>query len=113
MFEITADKLRREADIKALKLQDENYSVTFFYYGDYESDFESGKCDMANITVSCREKEDVLPLEFLNGKFYVDLFNGPVLYAEDIPDFKKQLEIAYTAAIELQDIVKQYFGIEQ
>ena len=46
MFEITANNLERKSDIKTLKLQDENYSITFFYYGEYEEDKRDLKLEL-------------------------------------------------------------------
>lgn len=113
MFEITANNLMRKADIKTLKLQDENYNIIFFYYGEYEEDMKkNGRCDVANLSMSCKIKNDVLPVTCMSGKMFVDIeYNLPLLAVEEIAAFKKQLDIACASATELQDIIKQYFGI--
>lgn len=46
-FEIVANNLKRASDIKTLKLQNEEYSVTLFYFGDYASDMKNGSCIVA------------------------------------------------------------------
>ena len=112
MFEITANKLTRKSEIKTLKLQSENYNVTFFYYGDYEEDMKkNGSCDVKNLSMSCKEKGTVLPISCMAGKIFIDIDNAFLLSTEEIEGFKKKLDFAYTAAVELEKIIKQYFGI--
>jgi len=80
MFEITANKLTRKSEIKTLKLQSENYNVTFFYYGDYEEDMKkNGSCDVKNLSMSCKEKGTVLPISCMAGKIFIDI-NGDLSF---------------------------------
>ncbi len=114
MFEITANNLMRKADIKSLKLQDENYKIIFFYYGDYEEDIKiNGSCDVRNLSMSCKVNDGALPIDCMAGKMFIDIQDYlPLLAVDEIAEFKKQLDLACASAKELQDIIKQYFGIE-
>jgi len=114
MFDITANNLERKSDIKTLKLQDENYKIIFFYYGDYEEDMKiNGSCDVRNLSMSCKVKGDALPVDCMAGKMFVDIQDClPLLAVDEIVEFKKQLDLACASATQLQDIIKQYFGIE-
>ncbi len=111
MFEITKNNLMRQSEIKSLKLQNEYYTVTIFYCGDYEKDYESGKCNIENISVSCKSKQNVFPLTCMEGKIFVDICGNDLLSVEQAAMFKEQLDIAYKSAFQLQDIMKQYFLI--
>lgn len=113
MFEITANNLIRKADIKSLKLQDENYSITFFYYGEYEEDMKkNGRCDVANLSMSCKKKGEAPAIACMSGKMFIDTEVELILSVEEVESFKKQLDAAYASATQLQGIIKQYFGIE-
>lgn len=112
MFEIVENNLMRKSAVKTLKLQNENYEVTFFYYGEYDEEMiKNGLCDKQNLSMVCKMKGNVLPIEEATGKIYVNIEGAPMLFPENIVAFKTQLDIAYASAIELEDIIKQYFGI--
>lgn len=113
MFEITANNLGRKSDIKTLKLQNENYDVIFFYYGEYEEDMKkNGRCDVANLNMSCKKKGDAPKIACMSGKLFIDTEEELILSVEEVEAFKKQLDAACASATELQGIIKQYFGIE-
>lgn len=112
MFEITANNLMRNSDIKTLKLQDENYNIIFFYYGEYEEDMKkNGRCDVANLSMSCKKKGDAPAITCMSGKMFIDTEVELLLSVEEIEAFKKQLDAACASAVELQGIIEQYFGI--
>ena len=114
MFEIIKNGLTRKADIKVLKLENTYYKVTIFYYGDYTNDFKQGKCDIENITVACKVKENAFLLDFLGKEVLIDIQSSGYLYLSggQVNKFKKELDIAHQSAAELQDIMKEYFLIE-
>ena len=112
MFEITQNGLKRKSDIKSLKLQNKDYDVIFFYYGDYERDCESGMCDVANLSMSCKVKGDALPIELMEGKLFIDASASDFIILEKAAEYQKRFETAYASACELAEIIKQYFGLD-
>lgn len=112
MFEITQNGLKRKSDIKSLKLQNKDYDVIFFYYGDYERDFESGMCDVANLSMSCKVKEDALPIELMEGKLFIDASASDFIILEKAAEYQKRFETAYASACDLAKIITQYFGLD-
>lgn len=113
MFEIKADNLRRQSEIKNLKLSDGSYDVTFFYYGEYAEDMElKGVCDAEKLSMSCKGKGAVLPLALVSGKLFIETEDIGLLRLEGVAEYQKQLEEAYASACELAKILKQYFGLD-
>lgn len=110
-FVITANKLVRDAEIKVLKLESDEYMATIYYEGDYEKDRENGKCDVQRMILSCKPKWESFPICMMSGKIFVDIMYSAVLRVDEIDEFKAQLDTAKEAAVELQGIVKEYFGI--
>lgn len=112
-FAVVADNLRRTSEIKSLKLENKEYAVTMFYYGDYEEDFGKGTCDVEKLSMSCKPKGDGIPLTFMAGIIVLSVPAISVLPIYELQDFKRQLENAEKAAVELQGILKEYFkGLE-
>lgn len=113
MFEITADNLRRQSEIKTLKLSDGSYDVIFYYYGEYAEDMElNGVCDAEKLSMSCKGKGGVLPLELMSGKLFIETEDIGLLRLERVAEYQKQVETAYASACELAKILKQYFGLD-
>ena len=112
-LEITANNLKRKSDIKTLKLQNNEYAVTFFYYGDYEGDIENGICDVGNLSMSCKPKGDVFPLEMMSGHIMLTVPHNTMLLIEEIDDFQQQIEKSKQTAIELEAIMLEYFPIQK
>ena len=110
-FEIVANNLKRASDIKTLKLQNEEYSVTLFYFGDYASDMKNGSCIPENLSLSCKPKGDYFPIELLMGRVMLEVPTISILSISEIELFKLQLDIAGKAAKELQELIRDYFGI--
>ena len=113
MFEITEDNLRRKSEIKSLKLCNNSYDVTFFYYGEYAEDMGlKGICDAANLSMSCKVKGDALPVMMMEGKLFIDVADFVYLSMEKAAEYRKKFETAYESVCELAKIIKQYFGLD-
>ena len=110
-FVITANKLKRDCVMKVLKLESDEYNAKIFYEGDYEQDIKSGTCDVHRITLSCKPKLESFPITLMSGKIFIYISNGVVLRVDEIDEFKAQLDVAKEAAVELQGIMKEYFGV--
>lgn len=102
--------MKRESEIKSLKLQNNEYVVTVFYYGDYERDFKSGKCDMTNITLSCKPKGEAFPLTLMAGHIIMTIPYSPVLSIDEIDNFQEQINVTKESAKELEKNCKTIFS---
>lgn len=111
-FEIVADNLTRKAEIKSLKLSNAEYDVSFFYMGNYENDRKNGACDFHNVSMVCKPKGRNLLLMLMSREVMLDVSDNLYLRLTDIASYREQLDIAEAAAVELQRILKEYFGIE-
>lgn len=108
-FEIIKNNLERVSEIKSLKLQNNEYVVTVFYYGDYKRDFESGECDMTSVSLSCKPKGEAFPLALMAGHVVMTIPYNPVLSIEEIDGFQEQINVTKESAKELESIIHQYF----
>ena len=90
VFEIKANNLLREAEIKTLKLQSEKFDITFFYFGDYAKDMEKNGCgDLANISMHCKSIDGTLELEYARGYIFVSINGYTMLTIDQVEKFKK------------------------
>ena len=112
MFEIVKNGLYRDSYIKSLKLQSDIYDITFFYEGDYAADINSGQFQLDLFSMSCRIKDEAFTLMLCKDTILFTLPYEPIWGVNNIPDVKKQLDIAQESINELRPIVKEYFGIE-
>lgn len=108
-FTVTANNLLRESEIKSLKLENEEYRVTIFYYGDYEKDRVCSKIDIQNISMSCKPKGRGLKLVLMSGRIMIDIPMSSILTIQEAEVYKLQFDIAIPAAIELEQILQEYF----
>lgn len=123
LFEITADNLHRQAEIKTLKLCSDSYKICLYYYGDYEADRKAdGKCRAADLSMVCKPSGRALPLTLAAGKLRIQIgdmaypdsigLNQMQKFLKEMEEYKKQVEAAFIAAQELAEIIKQYFGLD-
>ena len=110
-FEFVANNLKRDSEIKSLKLQSEEYAVTIFYYGDYVKDIKAGRCSVGNLSMSCKPKGDGFPISLVSGVVVISVPVLPVVFVGEIDALKKNMDIAKESAIELQEILEKYFHI--
>ena len=107
VFEVVANNLRRNSEIKSLKLQNKEYAVTIFYYGDYAKDAEEGHCLEENISLHCKPRGGGFPLSYVGGRVVMDIPPLPMVSISDIDALKARLDAAGEAAMELEDIIKK------
>lgn len=111
-FTITANNLSRKSEIKSLKLTSEAYDVKIFYMGDYENDRRNGGCDFRNVSMVCKPKGTYLLLALMSKEVMIDVSDNIYLRLTDIDSYRERLDIAVTAAVELQQLLKEYFDVE-
>ncbi|MBO5336917.1 MAG: hypothetical protein J6A94_07310 [Lachnospiraceae bacterium] len=109
-FEITANNLERNSEIKTLKLQSEEYAVTIFYYGDYKADMKAGRGLVSNLSMRCKAKGEGFPLVCMSGMVLLEV-PAHIVNVREIEGLKNSLDVAGKAAIELQEILQKYFNI--
>lgn len=110
-FKIIVNNLNKDSDVKSLKLKSDDYDVKIFYYGDYEKDKANNKCKAGNLSMSCKPITDVFQISLVNGKVSLNIPANTMLTWDSVDDFKLQLDKSKAAAVELEEIVKEYFGI--
>lgn len=108
-FQEIKNNLHRTVDMKSLKLANDYYEATVFYYGDYKQDKQNNSICVDNITVRCKPKADNLPILYLNGELFIEMTDISVLAIEQAKAMRKKLEIAEQSANELRNILKYYF----
>lgn len=109
-FEIKANNLERNSEIKSLKLQSEEYEATIFYYGNYKEDMKAGGCAVNNLSMNCKTKGVGFPLVCMSGMVMVEV-PAHIVTVREIGALKNSLDVAGKAAIELQEILQKYFNI--
>lgn len=110
-FEIIADNMKRNSEIKSLKLQNDEYAVTIFYYGDYAKDIKAGTCPVNNLSMDCKPKGECFPLSCVCGKVVLSIPAISIVPIYEIDALKRKLDISKEAALELQEILNEYFGV--
>ena len=104
-FKIISNKLKRETEIKSLKVENNNYKIIIFYEGEYKR----GKCDKNKISISCKPKTDVFELIYMNGNVYINIQYNPILKPEEIDAFEKSINVSKEDAIDLQKLIDEIF----
>ena len=61
--------------------------------------------------MTCKLKGDYFPIELLMGRVMLEIPAISILPISEIELFKLQLDIAGKAAKELQELIRDYFGI--
>lgn len=108
-FEIMKNSLNRNSEIKSLKLQNNNYKITFFYYGDYEKDAKNKEINIDNVTMSCKEKGELFSLTMSKGRIFISVPQNDMLSIKEVDDFEKNLQETKETAVELEEIIKEHF----
>lgn len=114
MLQVIENNLNRKSEIKSYKMEDENYKVAIFYYGDYCSDKENGTLDRKSIIASIKPKKSrLLDLDWYDdkngGKVFIDIPPIAIMGPEEVDDCVIMLQQAKKYAEELQQIMEELF----
>ena len=110
-FVVDESGLHSGATIKKLKLENDDYSIVVFYFGEYDEDKNNGTISTGNLSMSCHSKMMDLPLISMtaDAEVVLDVPPEPVLRLMDVEMYKGKIDDAHAAADEVQQIMYRYF----
>lgn len=95
-----------------LKLENEHYSFTVFYDGNYIEDRCNDKIDPHVIKVKCKPKDTDIMISVNTLKARIDMTNSfvfDIVTNADLDKFETQLHKAFNTMTKLQEILNTYF----
>lgn len=104
--------LKQNDTMPMLKLENEHYSFTVFYNGDYVEDRCNDKINPHVIKVKCKPKSSDIMISVSNLAAYIDMTNSFVFDIRthaDISELEIQLHTAFNTMTELQAVLDTYF----
>lgn len=111
MFAVNDDGLHSKAMMKKLKIENNDYSIVIFYFGEYDEDKKNGNISADNLSMSCKLNGDELPNIILasNAEVALEIQSEPILRLMDVDRYKDKIDKAYKEAEEVQRIICDYF----
>ena len=112
-FNIIKNNLYSDGAIKSLKLENDDFKIKIWYYGDYNIDRLQNKCEPSNITMSIKPKKDCMDISYLNGELGITIPYYSYLAIDDIDMFVEQLTKTKENLIAIQKILDEMFFIKK
>ena len=100
------NNMSRPSAVRSLKAENDDYSVIFFYFGNYDEDKKNNSIETDLLSMNCKSKDPELPeLVLITDQILIHI-NTDNLTLSAAMDFRKNLLRAEENVLKLHDIVQ-------
>lgn len=111
IFDKITDRLTRDSDIGCLTLENADYTIRFYYYGEYKKDIAEHAISLHKLSMACRTRNNAPKIFLENGVLYVNIIGMPDIQAAKLPEIADMIQRATPVVKCLEGVLKKYFEI--